>query len=54
MSEDDEKENTIDLILKLRKMESENKSNDDIIKIIKLNLDDKKLSDEHKCEIWKY
>ena len=54
MSEEDEKENTIDLILKLRKMESENKSEDEIIKIIKLNLDDTKLNDEHKCEVWKY
>lgn len=42
MEETNEKENTKQLILKLRKIESENKSKEEeIINIIKLNLDDK-------------
>ena len=42
MEATNEKENTKQLILKLRKIESENKSKEEeIINIIKLNLDDK-------------
>ena len=42
MEETNERENTKQLILKLRKIESENKSKEEeIINIIKLNLDDK-------------
>ena len=54
MEETNEKENTKQLILKLRKIESENKSKEEEIINIKLNLDDKNLSEEHKCEVWKY